>query len=458
MALRIFSSIIAVSTLLWLATPGLAGFSASSQDNVAVYWGQNSVGLASSQLRLSDYCSNTELNVIPIAFASGISNSNPSVNFASATDICDHIAESGLVQCPEIEQDIITCQSQYGKTILLSLGGAVDYETGFADDIAVEAAASKIWGLFGPTSVSVPAADRPFGSAVVDGFDFDFEAPVQGLPDFAHTLRQLMDADTSKKYYLSAAPQCPFPDANVGTTLDAVPFDLVMVQFYNNPQCGVSTFASADSPAAGAGGFNFATWDNWAKTASPNKDVKVLLGVPASQSAANGGSYVSAAQIASAIAYSKQFSSFGGVMMWDMSQLFANAGFLDSVSAALGGAAPGVGGGGGGGGSGSGSGNSFAPPGPVIATYPPIGESTTLATVTRPFNPPGVKLKNAKLRITTSTVCASSTALPGSQSPSPSSPPTTSIPITDLPPSSPAPPPPSSSSVATGPLVPEWGQ
>jgi chitinase len=33
-----------------------AGFNASSTQNIAVYWGQNSANQANSQLRLSTYC------------------------------------------------------------------------------------------------------------------------------------------------------------------------------------------------------------------------------------------------------------------------------------------------------------------------------------------------------------------------------------------------------------------
>ena len=81
--------------------------------------------------------------------------------------------------------------------------------------------------------------------------------------------------------------------------------------------------------------FDFNTWDNWAKTVSKNKNVKLLLGVPAGQTAAGSG-YQSASQLQQVINYCKTFSSFGGVMMWDMSQAFANSGFLSGVASDLG--------------------------------------------------------------------------------------------------------------------------
>jgi chitinase len=177
--------------------------------------------------------------------------------------------------------------------------------------------------MFGPqTGVAV---DRPFGEAVVDGFDFDFESTVNNLPAFGAKLRSLMDAASGKKYYLSAAPQCVYPDAADGTTLDAVAFDFVMVQFYNN-WCEVSNFQAGSTTQSS---FNFDVWDTWAK-GSQNPNVKVFLGIPANSGAAGVG-YASGSQLQAAIAYSKQYSSFGGVMMWDMSQLYANSGFLAQV-------------------------------------------------------------------------------------------------------------------------------
>lgn len=71
------------------------------------------------------------------------------------------------------------------------------------------------------------------------------------------------------------------------------------------------------------------TRDNWAKTASPNKNVKVYIGAPASSSAASSG-YVSASTLATVISQTKStYSSFGGVMLWDASQAYGAAVFVD---------------------------------------------------------------------------------------------------------------------------------
>lgn len=184
--------------------------------------------------------------------------------------------------------------------------------------------------MFGPRRYSSSAL-RPFGDAVIDGFDFDFESTTTNTVPFAKELRSLMDAETSKAYYLTAAPQCPYPDAAENAMLNgSVSFDAVFVQYYNN-YCGLPSYVAG---AAEQTNFNFDIWDVWAKTVSLNPDVKVFLGVPGGITAAGSG-YTAAAGLQSIIEYCKAFSSFGGVMVWDASQAYGNVGFLEGVKAAL---------------------------------------------------------------------------------------------------------------------------
>lgn len=225
-----------------------------------------------------------------------------------------------------LRADIQTCQSN-GKTIMLSIGGDTYTEGGFSSPDAAKAAAEKTWATFGPVQ-SGSGALRPFGDAVLDGFDFDFESIVSNMGAFGSHLRSLMDGSSYKKYFLSAAPQCPFPDAYDKDIMDSVALDFVNVQFYNNP-CGASSFV----PGAGTQpSFNFNQWDAWART-SKNPNVKVLLGVPASTGAGRG--YLSPDALRPVIQNSAQYQSFGGVMMWDASQAWTNNGFVTGVRATL---------------------------------------------------------------------------------------------------------------------------
>ncbi|KAH8163597.1 hypothetical protein CIB48_g4647 [Xylaria polymorpha] len=254
---------------VWLRSPAfspsapsaLAGYSATGTDNISVYWGQNSANGATTQGRLKEYCDDNGINIINVSFLTSIKT--PTTNFASAGDKCTAISGTGLLQCPEIEDDIKYCQGQ-GKTILLSIGGATYYEGGFSDSSSAQASAKAVWDLFGSNTA---AANRPFGSAVVDGFDFDFESSTQNFVPFAQQLRSLMDADSSKKYYLSAAPQCVYPDAAMNDMLNgAVSFDWINIQFYNN-WCGVINFSNTNA-------WNFNVWDDWAHNTSKNPNVK----------------------------------------------------------------------------------------------------------------------------------------------------------------------------------------
>ena len=174
---------------------------------------------------------------------------------------------------------------------------------------------------------------RPFGEASVDGIDLDFESPNSNMVPFVNRLRELMDAESDKHYYLTAAPQCPYPDLAGKDFLNgpgAVHLDALWVQFYNNP-CGLDSFKpDTDSQDE----FNFKTWDDWAHNTSKNKDVKVLLGVPASEGAAHTG-FVPTKDLKPVINYTEQFDSFGGVMMWDIGQAYVNKGILGSVRETL---------------------------------------------------------------------------------------------------------------------------
>ncbi|KAI6039115.1 glycoside hydrolase family 18 protein [Pisolithus marmoratus] len=296
--------------------------------NLAVYWGQDSYGAnnpsdtANWQQPISYYCNDDAIDTFPIAFldqffaAGGL----PSINLANS---CPNTPFPGtsMPNCTFLGPDIETCQAA-GKILTISLGGATG-SAGFSNDSQAQAFAQTIWDLF----LEGSSPDRPFGSAVLDGVDLDIEGGSQtGYAAFVTALRALM-AKGSKQYYITAAPQCPYPDAYIGTTLNTVGFDAVYVQFYNN-YCGLNNYNNTNA-------WDFSTWDNWAKTISPNRNVKVYIGAPASSSAAGSG-YVDASTFASIIQQTqRQYSSFGGVMLWDASQAYANSRYDRAVKSAL---------------------------------------------------------------------------------------------------------------------------
>lgn len=68
-----------------------------------------------------------------------------------------------------ITTDIKTCQAK-GKKIILALGGAAG-SYGFTSDSQASGFADTLWNTFGAGNSST----RPFGDAVIDGFDLDIE-------------------------------------------------------------------------------------------------------------------------------------------------------------------------------------------------------------------------------------------------------------------------------------------
>ncbi|KAG2224362.1 hypothetical protein INT45_006762, partial [Circinella minor] len=199
------------------------------------------------------------------------------------------------------------CQSK-DKLILLSLGGATG-TYGLSSDSEGQKLADSLWDLFGGGQSDT----RPFGSASVDGFDLDIEAgETKGYSAFVKRMRDHYDSDSSKNYYISAAPQCLYPDEYLSETLNSAWFDFVWVQFYNN-------FCAVNSNQ-----FNYDRWDRWAREESVNKQVKLFIGVPASSYAANDG-FVSYEELTTAITEIRnKYDSIGGIMMWDASVAYAN--------------------------------------------------------------------------------------------------------------------------------------
>ncbi|OJA13762.1 hypothetical protein AZE42_01539 [Rhizopogon vesiculosus] len=299
-------------------------FNMSSKQNLAMYWGQNSYGTVNPsntsqwQQSISYYCNDDMIDIFVMAFLD--------VFYSTCNDVTV-FPGTNLPNSTFLASDIEACQAA-GKIVTISLGGATG-SYGFTDDAEGAAYAQTIWDLF----LGGSSSTRPFGSAVLDGIDMDIEGGSQiGFVSFLTALRNLMNGG-NKKYYLTAAPQCPYPDAYIGDTLNTVEFDAVYVQFYNN-YCGLTDYSDLND-------WNFGIWDNWAKTASPNPNVKVYIGAPASSSSARSG-YVSPSTITSIIQETKaEYSSFGGVMLWDASQAYANSRYDVCVKNALsGGTAP----------------------------------------------------------------------------------------------------------------------
>ncbi|KAJ6586055.1 glycoside hydrolase superfamily [Mycena capillaripes] len=293
----------AFSALVLCAVAAFA-YDPNRSDNVS----QNSYGAthgsdtANWQKTIENYCQDTCIDVIPIAFVDSFSGGVPDLNLGNT---CDDNGVTGT--CASMAAGIQACQ-EMGKIVTLSLGGGGTTTARFASDSDATNFATTIWNMF----LGGSGAHRPFGSVVLDGVDLDIESGTNtGYAAFATQIRSLWSG-ASKPYYLSAAPQCPFPDAWVGNALDTVWFDSVYIQFYNtdhdNPNSGLKSYPSS--------GWNYAT--DWLPHLFANPNVKLYIGAPASTTAANAGEYVSASTLGSIALASRALdtSRFGGVMLW----------------------------------------------------------------------------------------------------------------------------------------------
>ncbi|ORX68931.1 glycoside hydrolase [Linderina pennispora] len=249
-------------------------FNINCNSNLVMYWGQNSHGVTNpgeNQLPLDEYCDKESGDVLVLSFLSEFNADGlhpPGLNLANAC--VTTFTNTTLLHCPNIGRAITHCQKQ-GKIILLSMGGAAG-AYGFADDTQAERYADKLWDLFlGGNSMT-----RPFDDAIIDGVDLDIEGGSSiGYVRFVQRMRERFIEIPNRRFYVSAAPQCPYPDFYTGPVLDNAYLDMVFVQFYNN-YCGV------DKP----NWFNYEQWHNWATNVAPNKDVRIYMGVPGSPTAA----------------------------------------------------------------------------------------------------------------------------------------------------------------------------
>ncbi|KAJ3484498.1 hypothetical protein NLI96_g5610 [Meripilus lineatus] len=315
MAIR---SLLSLSLLLGSVFGALA-FDLHRKDNLAVYWGQDGAG---TQQPLSFYCADNTIDTIPLAFLYIFrgKGGDPVIDFGnSCADWNDPVfSGTDLAKCPSMAKDIRACQAK-GKIITLSLGGATG-QVGFSSDSQAIAFADQIWNMF----LGGQSFTRPFGNVVLDGVDLDIESGTAAhYAAFVNRIRSHA-AGKSKKYYITAAPQCPFPDAYIGDALNQASFDAVYVQFYNN-YCGLNHPSD----------YNFNTWDKWAKTQSANKNIKVYIGAPGDAQAAGEG-YVDLETLAQYASDAQaKYSSFGGVMLWDADTAYTNGRFDKGIKTAM---------------------------------------------------------------------------------------------------------------------------
>ncbi|KAJ1376365.1 S-locus receptor kinase, C-terminal [Sesbania bispinosa] len=257
----------------------------SEADEVAVYWGQNT-----NEGNLTETCATGKYSYVNIAFLSTFGNGQtPQINLAGH---CDPSSNG----CTKIGTDIKNCQKKGIKVMLSIGGGGADYSLSSSEE--AKNVANYLWNNF----LGGGSSSRPLGDAVLDGIDFDIQLSTSHVDDLALFLKS--HTTRNQTVYLSAAPQCPFPDSSLGKALNTSLFDYVWVQFYNNPPCDYTQ-----------GNFdNFvSTWNLWTTILDGSKN---FLGLPAAEEAATSG-YVPPDVLTSKILpVINKSPNYGGVMLW----------------------------------------------------------------------------------------------------------------------------------------------
>ncbi|KAL6840473.1 hypothetical protein ACP4OV_030283 [Aristida adscensionis] len=284
-----------LSASLLFAVSALAAAAASDAVSIAVYWGQDA-----GEGTLRDTCGSGLYAYVNLAFLATFGGGRaPVLNLAGHCD-----APSGT--CASLAADVASCQSA-GVKVLLSVGGGALGGYNLSSPSDAQGVAAYLWDNF-LGGAGAAGAPRPLGDAVLDGIDFDIESPSRYYDDLARNLTSLYRGDArGRKYMLTAAPQCPYPDASLAAALATGLFDHVWVQFYNNPPC---QYAPGDVTALQS------AWRRWT-AALPS--AAVFLGLPASPDAAGGG-FVDADTLASQVLpVVEGAANFGGIMLWSRS-------------------------------------------------------------------------------------------------------------------------------------------
>jgi chitinase len=226
--------------------------------------------------------------------------------------------------CPGVGDAITACQKS-GKKVMLSLGGGWPTDYYLPSPEVAQWTAEFLIKAYGPPTAAWKAAGRPrpFGDAVVDGFDLDLEAQTYDMPSAEYIYKNYdvfgKYVKSNSKMLLSAAPQCVVPDVRISPVLKAVPFDFIFTQFYNTRICSAAQ-AVQDIKDKKTSTFTFDKWISEIK-ASANPNLKFYIGLAAGPDGlpTHKEDYLTPEDANTLITKYKDNKNFGGVMLWEAS-------------------------------------------------------------------------------------------------------------------------------------------
>ncbi|XP_043713933.1 hevamine-A-like [Telopea speciosissima] len=253
---------------------------------IAIYWGQNG-----NEGTLNQTCATGNYSYVNLSFLIKFGGGQtPVLNLAGHCD-----PSSG--GCTILSSQINYCQS-LGLKVMLSIGGGAGNYT-LTSKHDAKNVSKYLWNTY----LGGNSSSRQLGDAILDGIDFDIE---MGSTNYWGYLARYLSKYSKpyKKVYLTAAPQCPYPDKYLGLALHTSFFDYVWVQFYNNPQCEYTSGNITNI---------LNSWKLWTTTI-PAK--KFFLGLPASSDAAGSGFIPADVLTSQILPVAKTSFKYGGVMLW----------------------------------------------------------------------------------------------------------------------------------------------
>lgn len=191
-----------LSLLLYLVTVAHLSTSKAATGGIAVYWGQTT-----AEGTLRETCATGRYKYVILAFLNYFGNGRtPSINLSGH---CNP-ATGG---CTVVSQNIKFCQ-RMGVKVLLSIGGGVGNYS-LASPTDAKNFATYLYNHF----LGGRSTARPLGDAVLNGIDFDIE--LGSTANWQFLVKNLKAFSTpANRVYLSAAPQCPFPDNFLATAIN----------------------------------------------------------------------------------------------------------------------------------------------------------------------------------------------------------------------------------------------
>ncbi|CAK7214427.1 Chitinase 2 [Sporothrix bragantina] len=315
-------------TLATLATVVAPVFAAGK---INVYWGQN------GDRTLTEVCQQDAIDYVTLSVVNQAPEQDGTTNYPGMEFAAhcpgtmyevDGVASNLIDGCTDIIEGIPVCQAK-GIRVLLSIGGVFDAQLANYN-VTTEANgryfADFLWGAFGPYNASW-TGPRPFDASAtehtsVDGFDFDIEEVFATEDPWIAMIEQLRgywDSSTSE-YLITGAPQCPIvsdPTLPMKQMIAHAQFDLIWVQFYNNPECDGTTSA-----------FNFDQWIDFL-VGTRSAHAELYIGLPADVGASGYLNYTALSSILTTYGTSP---SFGGVMLWDEYLSYTNTDALSTTS------------------------------------------------------------------------------------------------------------------------------